>query len=69
MQSQSALRVSVAVLILLLPFGVVAKDPEFSGSLQRVTRESISILRPDGTLVDARIPAVFAYNSSTVRKL
>src|SRR5262245_34529999 len=57
MQVQSALRMSVAVLILFLPFCMIAKDPEFSGSLQRVTHVAISILLSDGALVDARIPA------------
>src|SRR5262249_40756919 len=45
---------------------VVAKDAEFSGSLQRVTRESISILRTDGTLVDARLPATGDLSAGTI---
>src|SRR5262245_37080062 len=55
-----------AVLIFALPFAVVAKDAEFSGSLQRVTHESISILRTDGTLVDARLPATGDLSAGTI---
>jgi hypothetical protein len=52
-----ALVVSVAPLLLLFqPCGGLAADLIFSGGLQRVGQESISVRLADGRLIDARVP-------------
>lgn len=56
MPFRRAVPVPLAVLAVLLPLAMAAKDREFTGLLQRITNDSITILRSDGTLLDAGLP-------------
>jgi hypothetical protein len=52
----SRILLQAAALFLMQPLNASAADLIFSGSLQRVTQESLTVRLMDGSLVDARLP-------------
>lgn len=57
MRPRSSVPFRWAVVLALAQAGVsFAADPVYAGSLQRVTKESLTLRLDDGTLVDAKLP-------------
>ena len=51
---------------MLLPIGAFAADLKFSGSLELLGRESVSIRLPDRIAVDARLPNTSSLSAATI---